>query len=248
MSPSGAGAVLIAGAGPGIGAAVAKRFARAGYNIIAARRNGNEGNLLCEEIKNEGGFCRSVSCDFRKEEEVFKLVQNTEEEFGSIHCGIHNVGANIGHMNVVDTSARKYFKSWELAAFSAFLFGREVSKNMIARNKGTIIFTGATASTRGSAGHCAFSGAMMAKRSFAQSLAREAGPQGVHVAHAVIDGVIDNPNTLKFFSENEQFASKLKELTLILPDDIADIYLSIHAQARSAWTHELDIRPWNEKW
>jgi NAD(P)-dependent dehydrogenase (short-subunit alcohol dehydrogenase family) len=157
---------------------------------------------------------------------------------------VFNIGANV-RFNVTDTTERVYRKVWEMAALAGFLMGREVAKVMQPRGRGTIIFTGATASLRGSAGFSAFAGAKHALRALAQSMARELGPQGIHVAHVVIDGAIDTA----FIAENfpQRYALKDKD-GIVKPDDIAENYWQLHRQARSAWTHELDLRPWMETW
>jgi len=166
---------------------------------------------------------------------------------------VHNIGANIGHVSLLDTTTRVYSKVWEMAALSAFLLCREVGRRMMTRRNGSIIITGATASTRGASGHLAFSSAMMAKRAIAQSTARELGPKGVHVAHVVVDGVVDNPNTRKFFTDKDQnfakiFQDKADNDALIQPEAVAELYWQLHHQDRCVWTHEVDIRPWMEKW
>ena len=146
-------------------------------------------------------------------------------------------------MGPADTTERVYRKVWEMGALSGFLMGREVAKAMLPRGHGTIIFTGATASVRGGAGFCAFAGAKHALRALAQSMARELGPKGIHVAHTVIDGAIDT----RFIAENfpERYALKASD-GILNPDAIAEAYWQLHSQQRSAWTHELDLRPWNE--
>jgi len=156
---------------------------------------------------------------------------------------VFNIGAN-APCSVLDETARKYFKVWEMACFAGFLNAREVARRMVARGRGTIIFTGATASLRGGANFAAFAGAKHALRALAQSLARELGPQGIHVAHVVIDGAIDT----EFVKTNfpERYALKGRD-GILDPDAIADNYWLLHRQHRSAWTHELDLRPWIEK-
>ena len=157
---------------------------------------------------------------------------------------VFNIGANVPS-SILDETARKYFKVWEMACLGGFLNGREVAKRMVARDgeghKGTIIFTGATASLRGSANFAAFAGAKHALRALAQSMARELGPRGIHVAHTIIDGAIDT----EFIRENFPERYALKDSDGILnPDHIAENYWMLHKQPRDAWTHELDLRPW----
>ena len=157
---------------------------------------------------------------------------------------VFNIGANV-RFGIAETTARVYYKVWEMGCFAGFLNGREVAKAMLLRKRGTIIFTGATASVRGSVGFSAFSGAKHALRALAQSMSRELGPQGIHVAHVVIDGAIDTRFIKDMFPE--RYA--LKDQGGVLdPDAIAENYWQIHCQPRTAWTHELDLRPWIEEW
>jgi len=240
------GVALIIGAGVATGSAVAKRFARGGFTICATRRDRKgELNTLADEIEAVGGSAHVYASDARNEDAVIELVDNIERNVGPINVCVHNIGANV-KFDIGETTARVFYKVWEMAAFSAFLVGREVSKHMAERRKGTIIFTGATASVRGASGFAAFSGAMHAKRALAQSMARELGPKGIHVAHTVIDGPIDTPWT------REQMQHLLAERdwdnNMLVPDHIAEMYWQIHNQPRSAWTFELDMRPWAETW
>jgi NAD(P)-dependent dehydrogenase (short-subunit alcohol dehydrogenase family) len=147
--------------------------------------------------------------------------------------------------SLIETTSRVYFKVWEMGCFAGFLMGREVARRMLPRGRGSILLTGATASMRGSAGFSAFSGAKHALRALAQSMARELGPQGIHVAHIVIDGAIDTA----FIRDNfpERYALKERD-GILAPDAIAENYWQLHCQQRSAWTHELDLRPWIEAW
>jgi NAD(P)-dependent dehydrogenase (short-subunit alcohol dehydrogenase family) len=157
---------------------------------------------------------------------------------------VFNIGANV-RFGITETSARVYRKVWEMGCFAGFLMGREAARVMLARGHGSILFTGATASMRGSAGFSAFAGAKHALRALAQSMARELGPKGIHVAHLVIDGAIDTA----FIRENFPERYALKERDGILdPEHIADAYWTLHCQPRDAWTHEQDLRPWIEGW
>lgn len=167
-----------------------------------------------------------------------------ERDVGPVEVAVFNIGANV-RFSITETTTRVYTKVWEMCALSGFLMGREAARRMLPRGRGTILFTGATASVRGSAGFAAFSGGKHALRALAQSMARELGPQGIHVAHVVIDGAIDTA----FIRDNFPQAYALKEHDGILsPDHIADMYWMLHSQKRDAWTHELDLRPWTEKW
>ncbi|MDB5873690.1 MAG: putative oxidoreductase [Ramlibacter sp.] len=243
MSP----VALIVGAGDATGGAVARRFAKGGYAVCAVRRQQGKLRPLLEQIKKEGGVAHGFGSDARNEEEVVTLVERIESGIGPIEVLVFNIGANVPS-SILDETARKYFKIWEMACLGGFLNGREVAKRMVARagdgQKGTIIFTGATASLRGSAHFAAFAGAKHALRALAQSMARELGPRGIHVAHTIIDGAIDT----EFIRENFPERYALKDQDGILnPDHIADSYWMLHQQPRDAWTHELDLRPWMER-
>jgi len=237
---------LVIGAGDATGSAIAKRFAKEGYTVCAVRRNQDKLIPLQKEIERHGGRCIALGADARKEDSVIELVSKIEEEIGAVKVFVHNIGANV-KFDICDTSSKKYYKVWEMACFSAFLTSREVARHMIGRKQGTMIFTGATASVRGGAGFSAFSGAMSAKRMLSQSLARELGPKGIHVAHVVIDGPIDT-EFVKEIIPKEIYDSLQKDDGLLSPEGIAENYWNIHKQPISAWTHELDLRPWIEKW
>jgi NAD(P)-dependent dehydrogenase (short-subunit alcohol dehydrogenase family) len=238
---------LVIGAGDATGGAIARRFAREGYAACVTRRHLDKLQPLLDDIKAAGGEAHGFASDARKEEEVIALVEQIESNIGPIEVLVFNIGAN-APSSVLEETARKYFKIWEMACFGGFLNAREVAKRMVLRegdgHKGTIIFTGATASLRGSANFAAFSGAKHALRALAQSMARELGPRGIHVAHVVVDGAIDT----EFIRENFPQRYALKDQDgIVNPDHIADSYWMLHRQPRDAWTHELDLRPWIEK-
>ena len=237
-------AALIIGAGDATGAAIARRFARGGYVACVTRRSADKLSGLVEAIRTEGGEAHGFAADARKEEDVVALVDRIEREIGPIEVMVFNIGANVP-ASILEETARKYFKIWEMACFSAFLSGREVAKRMVERQRGTIIFTGATASLRGSANFAAFSGAKHALRALAQSMARELQPKNIHVAHVVIDGAIDTDFIRESFPE--RYALKDQD-GILNPDHIAENYWHLHTQPRDAWTHELDLRPWTERW
>jgi len=237
-------AMLVMGAGDATGGAIAKRFAREGYVACVARRTAAKLEPLVAEIEARGGTARAFGSDARKEDEVVALVETIEREVGPLEVAVFNIGANVPSP-IVEETARKYFKIWEMACFGGFLVGREAARRMIPRGRGTIIFTGATASVRGRANFAAFAGAKHALRALAQSMARELGPKGIHVAHTIIDGAIDTEFIAKNFP---QAYAKKDEDGILNPDHIADQYWMLHTQPRDAWTHELDLRPWSENW
>jgi NAD(P)-dependent dehydrogenase (short-subunit alcohol dehydrogenase family) len=241
---------LIIGAGDATGGAIARRFARGGYTACVTRRTLDKLQPLVDLITAEGGQARGFATDARKEEDVIALVEEIESGVGPIEVMVFNIGANVPN-SILDETARKYFKIWEMACLGGFLNAREVAKRMVARtdvadgqHRGTILFTGATASLRGASGFAAFAGAKHALRALAQSMARELGPRGVHVAHVVVDGAIDTD----FIRENfpERYALKAQD-GILNPEHIAENYWMLHRQPRDAWTHELDLRPWSEK-
>jgi NAD(P)-dependent dehydrogenase (short-subunit alcohol dehydrogenase family) len=237
-------AALVIGAGEATGGAIARRFAREGYTACVTRRSAEKLAPLVAQIEAAGGRARAFGSDARREEQVVELVQTVEREVGPIEVCAFNVGGNV-RFPIRETTARVYTKVWEMAALAGFLVGREVAKVMVPRKRGTILFTGATASLRGGKGFAAFAGAKHALRALAQSMARELGPEGIHVAHVVIDGAIDTPFIRDMFPERY----KLKDQDGILdPEAIAENYWQLHCQTRSAWTHELDLRPWMEPW
>ncbi len=237
-------AILVVGAGDATGGAIARRFAREGYIACVTRRTADTLAPLGERIRAEGGIAHPFGSDARVEDDVVKLVGHIEREIAPIDVAVFNIGANV-RFDVTATTERVYRKVWEMGALAGFLMGREVAKVMLPRGRGTILFTGATASVRGSAGFSAFAGAKHALRSLAQTMARELGPQGIHVGHVIIDGAIDT----QFIKENfpERYALKDQD-GILSPDAIADNYWHLHQQPRSAWTHELDLRPWMERW
>jgi NAD(P)-dependent dehydrogenase (short-subunit alcohol dehydrogenase family) len=237
-------AALIVGAGDATGSAIARRFAAEGYHVVAVRRTADALAPLVGSIRSAGGQADGWGCDARKEDQVAAVFERIEREIGPLEVVVFNIGANV-RFGITDTTERVYRKVWEMAALSGFLVGREAARVMRPRGQGSIFFTGATASLRGGNGFCAFASAKFALRALAQSMARELGPQGIHVAHLVIDGAIDTA----FIANNfpEKYATKAQD-GILDPDAIAAAYWSLHQQPRNAWTHEIDLRPWSEPW
>ncbi|GAQ82197.1 hypothetical protein KFL_001030230 [Klebsormidium nitens] len=235
---------VVVGAGDATGGAIAERFAAEGYAVCAVRRNGDKLAPLVARIEESGGQAHAFGVDARIEEDMVALFDKIEVEVGPIEVAVFNVGANVS-FSILETTGRVYRKVWEMACFAGFLTGREAARRMVKREAGTIIFTSATASIRGAPGFAAFSGAKHGLRALAQSMARELGPRGIHVAHVVIDGAIDTAWIRENFPET---AALKAEDGVLNPIDIAEAYWRIHCQPRSAWSHELDLRPWKEKW
>ena len=240
------GICLVVGAGDGLGASLARAFARDGLAVCVTRRPRHLDAIdrLAETIRAEGGEAYAFGLDARVEDDVVALIERIEREIGAIEVLVFNIGAN-ARFPVVETTTRVYSKVWEMAALAGFLTSREVARAMSERGEGTILFTGATASLRGGAGYSAFAGAKHALRALAQSLARELGPKGVHVAHVVIDGMIDGA-FIRGLVPNA--AEKLAREEILAPDEIARNYVWLHRQKRGAWTFEMDLRPWTETW
>ena len=238
------GIALIMGAGDAIGSAIARKFADQGHPVCLVRRNEDKLAPLVDDINARGGRAYGFACDARNEEQTVALFEQIEREIGPLEVVVFNVGANVP-MSLQGTSAKKFYKIWEMACFGGFLTGREAARYMEKRQRGTILFTGATASVRGGAAFAAFSSAKQGLRALAQSMARELGPKNIHVAHVIIDAMVDTP----FIQQN--FASLVDKAGpdgIVDPDSLADNYVMLHQQPRNAWTFELDIRPWAEKW
>lgn len=237
-------AVIVIGAGDALGGAIARRFAREGLEAVIVRRHADQLEPLAQAIREAGGKAHPFGVDARQEDQMVGLFDRVEADVGPVEACVFNIGANV-RFPIAETTARVYFKVWEMAAFAGFLAGREAARRMTPRGRGTILFTGATASVRGREGFAAFAGAKHALRALAQSMARELGPKGIHVAHTIIDGAIDTA----WIAENfpERYAAKEHD-GILDPEHIADAYWMLHRQPRDAWTHELDLRPWTEAW
>ena len=241
---SGQGVCCVIGAGDATGSAVARRFAREGYTVCVARRTESALKPLVDQITAEGGRAVAFGLDARREDDVAKLFQHIEAQIGPVEVLVFNVGGNV-RFPILETTAQKYFKVWEMCAMAGFLAGREAARVMLPRGRGTLLFTGATASLRGAAGFAAFAGGKAALRALAQSMARELGPKGLHVAHVVIDGLIDTAFSREHFAQRVADAGPDGVLN---PDHIAQAYWWLHSQPRDAWTFELDLRPSVERW
>jgi NAD(P)-dependent dehydrogenase (short-subunit alcohol dehydrogenase family) len=236
------------GAGDAIGAAFARRFAAGGFAVAIARRDAAKSAGVVQEIEAAGGVARAFSADARDEASLAELFQTIEDEMGPVEVCLYNAGANY-YSPLADTTADMFEKVWRLGCMGGFLTGREAAKYMTPRGIGSILYTGATASMRGGANFAAFAGAKAGLRAVAQSMARELGPQGVHVAHLVVDGGVDSPA----IHARQRAANGGKDVdfppdSLMRLESIADAYWSLAHQGRDAWTFEMDIRPFVEKW
>jgi NAD(P)-dependent dehydrogenase (short-subunit alcohol dehydrogenase family) len=229
--------LLVAGAGQGLGKSVAQRFAREGYAVALAARNEERLSGLASEI---GGS--AFPSDLTSEGEVAALFRDVEARLGPVEA-VAFVAATRVQGPFTELSAADFERAWRHSCLAGFLVGREAARCMVARKRGTVIFTGASASTRGRAHFAAFAAAKGGLRFMAQSMARELGPQGIHVATVLIDGAIGSE---RMWREHRERMEKLGPEGTLHPDAIAETYWQIHSQQRSAWTHEVDLRPWTE--
>jgi len=247
MSKS-SGVALLVGAGDAIGAAVARRFAEGGYKVCIARREAAKSQALVDELNAAGYDVRAFSTDARDEKSVQNLFEQVERDAGPIEVCLFNAGANVGKP-LLETTERLFFRAWQLACYAGFLVGREATRVMTERGRGTILFTGATASVRGGKNFAAFAAAKFGLRAVAQSMARELGPKNIHVAHLIMDGAIDSPEIhRRFMADKGIDASTLPPDSMAKTSSIAEIYWFLHGQPRDGWTHELDLRPSVEIW
>lgn len=240
--------VAVVGANDYIGSAIAERFAAEGYAVFAGRRNGDQLAPLKAKIEQAGGVCVARGLDARKEGDVAGFLAEADA-LAPLEVCIFNVGANV-NFPIVETTARVFRKVWEMACFAGFLTGREAAKRMLAHGRGSIFFTGATASLRGGKGYAAFASAKFGLRALAQSMARELGPQNIHVAHLIIDAGVDTAFVRDRIvaARGPEALEALEPDQLMHPASIAETYWRLHIQSRDAWTHELDIRPYREAW
>ncbi len=248
MTPSTGGTAIIIGVGAqrGTGAAVARRFAADGLHTVLAGRTEERLKERADEIAAEGGNASVHVLDVRKEDQVTALFDAVEAAHAPIRSVVFNPGANVRHP-LAETEAWLFEHLWRVSCFGGFLVTREATKRMAESGGGSLLFTGATGSLRGADGHAAFAAAKAGLRMVAQSAAREYGPQGVHVAHVIVDGAINGDKIRKGFAERAAELDAKGEVDNMLdPDAIAEAFWQLHLQPRSAWTHELDIRPWTE--
>jgi len=247
MSKS-SGVALLVGAGDAIGAAVARRFAEGGYKVCIARREAAKSRALVDELNAAGYDVRAFSTDARDEMSVQKLFEQVEKDAGPIEVCLFNAGANVGKP-LLETTERLFFRAWQLACYAGFLVGREAARYMTGHGRGTILFTGATASMRGGKNFAAFAAAKFGLRAVAQAMARELGPKNIHVAHLIMDGAVDSPEIHRRFMVDKGIdASTLPPDSMTKTSSIAEIYWFLHGQPRDGWTHELDLRPSVEIW
>ncbi len=240
--------IAVIGAGDFIGGAIAKRFAAEGFTVFAGRRNGEKLRQLVQEIEAAGGRVFARSLDARNEGDVAAFLQEADREAPLDVC-VFNIGANV-NFPLLETTERVFRKVWEMACYSGFLAAREAARLMLPHGRGALFFTGATASLRGGVGYAAFAAAKFGLRAVAQSAARELGPRNIHVAHLVIDSGVDTAWVRERIKEREGEAAlrTLDPSRLMRPAAVAETYWQLYQQPRDAWTFELEIRPFGEKW
>lgn len=235
---------LVVGAGDAVGSAVAREFAEKGFTVCLARRGEEKVQALAQAMRDDGLDAHGFSLDARNEDAVAAVFEQIESEIGPLDVVVFNIGANMP-MSLLDTTAKRFYKIWEMGCFAGFLVGKESARRMVERGRGTIIFTGATASVRGGNIFAAFASAKHGLRALAQSMAREFGPKNIHVAHVIIDGAVDTA----WIQENHPKYAEFKQNDgVLIPKDIAANYTFLHEQPRNSWTFELDLRPWVENW
>jgi NAD(P)-dependent dehydrogenase (short-subunit alcohol dehydrogenase family) len=235
--------VVVGGVGDVLGKSVARRFAREGLIAALVARDAGRLERIAAEIRAEGGRANAYPADMSAEADVVSLFHKIEDELGAVHVAAY-VAATRVEGPIIDTSAADFEKAWRLSCFSGFLFGREAARRMLPRREGTILFTGAAGSFRGRAQFGAFDAAKGALRHMAQSMARDLGPKGIHVATVLIEGAIESERMRKGYPER---MASLGPDGAVQPDDIAETYWQVHCQPRNAWTLEVDLRPWSEK-
>ncbi|MGJ5150546.1 SDR family NAD(P)-dependent oxidoreductase [Bradyrhizobium sp. HKCCYLR1023] len=242
------GVAILVGAGDAIGAAVARRFAKGGYTVCICRREAAKSQALVAELRAAGHRIHAFSVDARQESGVQEIFARIEKEIGPIEVCLFNAGSNV-NKPLLETTEKLFSKAWELACYAGFLVGREAARYMVSRGRGSILFTGATASLRGGTGYAAFASAKFGLRAVAQSMARELGPKNIHVVHLIIDAGVDSPAIhARMKTAKGMEASEIPPDSLTKTSSIAEAYWFAHEQTRDGWTHELDLRPSAEKW
>ncbi|MDG2335103.1 MAG: SDR family NAD(P)-dependent oxidoreductase [Myxococcota bacterium] len=243
---------LVVGAGAGIGGHVARRFSKAGFHSVLCRRSDQAGlDSLVAEISESGASASGFLLNAVEPDSIEDMVSQVEAEIGPIEVALYNLGAQIGDRSLANTSAKAFELGWRMGTFGLFRLASALCPRMEERGRGTLLVTSATSAVRGNAGQHSHAAAMGGRRMLCQSLNAEFSPKGVHIAHVIIDGAVDAPDTLGKMLGPEVFA-KLRETRgmehdgLMLPEKIADTYYHLAQQHRSAWTHEMDLRAFSD--
>jgi len=230
---------IVLGMGPATGASVARRFAKAGFAVAVAARREETLVPVVDDIEKAGGKALAVPTDATDEAAVIALVERTVKDLGPLGVAVYNASGRVKG-SILELKTDDVLAAWKAACLGGFLLGREAAKQMVPQGEGTILFTGATAGMRGGAEFAGFAMGKFGLRALAQSMARELGPKGIHVAHVNIDGQIHTQRQAHLAAERPPDA-------MLEPDAIAEAYFQLHSQHRSTWTQEMDLRPWVEK-
>ena len=243
---------LVIGAGAGIGATVGKRFAKEGYHSVLCRRSDVDGlNKSVAAIESEGGSATGYIVNAVDPDTIEEHIGHIEKNIGPIEVAVYNLGAQIGNRSLEETSYKAFELGWRLGTLGVFRLASSVCPLMVERGKGTLLVTSATAAVRGNAGQHSHAAAMGGRRMLCQTLNAELSPKGIHVAHIVVDGAVDAPDTLGKMLGPEKF-QEMRETRgnehdgLMLPTRIADTYFHLAQQHRSVWTHEVDMRSFSD--
>jgi NAD(P)-dependent dehydrogenase (short-subunit alcohol dehydrogenase family) len=226
---------IVVGAGQGLGGALCRRFVKGGMLVAAATRDKERATAVAKQAG-----ARGYGCDAGDEKSVLELFAAVKRDFGEPSVVVYNAGAFLPKA-VMDTSAEEFERCWRIGCFGGFLVGREAARAMVLKGHGTILFTGATASLRSSANFVNLAVGKFGLRAVAQSMARELGPKGIHIAHVIIDGLIAAEH------RPGRSAGERGPDAMLNDDAIAEAYWQLHNQPRNAWTLEMDLRPWVEK-
>ena len=234
---------IVLGVGPdeGLGAQLALRFAKEGMHVFVGSRSQSSLDVLVAKIQKSGGTATAVQTDATHEDQVLSLFEEAGE---GLELAVYNAGNNYPG-RIVEMDAEYFETSWRVVCYGGFLFGKEAVKRMLPQGKGTLIFTGASGSLRGRAHFGAFNSAKAGLRTLAQAMAKEYGAEGIHVAHVIVDGAI---NGEKIKTNLPEYAAKLGNEGMINLEGIVDAYLYLHQQRCQAWSFELDLRTFLEKW
>ena len=241
---------LVIGAGAGVGGNVAKRFAREGYHVVLCRRTDQAGlDRLVSDIESDGGSASGFLLNAVEERTIEDRITAVEEEIGPIEVLVYNLGAQVGDRSLEETSYKTFELGWRMGTFGLFRAASTLCPLMEKRGHGVLLVTSSTAAMRGNAGQHSHAAAMGGRRMLCQSLNAQYGPKGIHIVHIVIDGAVDAPDTLGRMLGPERF-QQLRETQgvhdgILKPQEIADTYWQLASQHRSAWTHELDLRPYS---
>ncbi|MEM6267455.1 MAG: SDR family NAD(P)-dependent oxidoreductase [Pseudomonadota bacterium] len=240
---------LVIGAGAGIGGHTAMRFAAGGYHAVLARRS-DEASLarLIDQIEAAGGSATGTLLNAADDGSIEDLVEQVERDTGPIDTALYNLGAQIGNRSLHDTPHRTFELGWRLGCYGVFRLAHALFPHMVARGKGKLLVTSATSAVRGNAGQHSHAAAMGGRRMLCQTLNAEFAPQGIHVAHIVVDGAVDAPDTLgKLLGDKfDAFKAAKGDDGVIDPGALAETYWHLAQQPRNCWTHEVDIRPWTD--